>query len=183
MATTAFRRGFKTQSTSLVAEVRAELGARLVDPLDPARVASVYGVPVVTAAQLANGRPLAAPPEFSAMTVFRGSRRIIVLNSDHAVTRQRSSLAHELAHLLLEHEPASHLMNGARMWDPAAEREADWMGAELLVPRQAGLTICRAGEVVEDAATRFGVSAQLLTWRLNASGARTQVQREGGRAW
>lgn len=180
---TPFRRGFKTHSTALVAEVRAEVGARLVDPLDPARVASAYGVPVVTAAQLANGRPLVAPPEFSAMTVFRGSRRIIVLNSDHAPTRQRSSLAHELAHLLLEHEPSRHLMDGARMWDPAAEREADWLGAELLVPRPAGLSICRVGEVVDAAAARFGVSTQLLTWRLNASGARAQAQREGGRSW
>lgn len=178
-----FRRGFKTSSTSLVAEVRAELRLNLLSPLDPLTVAREYGVRVTTPAEL-GWAGLAVPEEFSAMTVFRGSRRLIVMNAYHPVTRQRNSLAHELAHLLLEHEPVRHFENGARMWDPAMEHEADWMGSELLIPRQAALAICRSAEAVEAAAARFGVSVQLMTMRLNASGARKQVEREGGgRLW
>lgn len=177
-----FRRGFKTQSSNLVADVRAEVGLDLVIPLDPYTVASEYGVPIKTTDQLLNGTRQPVPSEFSAMTVFRGSKRIIVVNADHAPTRQRSSLAHELAHLLLEHEPLQHFANGARMWDPAAEREADWTGGELLIPREAALAICRRGEDVEAAAGRYGVSGQLMEWRLNASGARKQAER-GRKRW
>lgn len=178
-----FRRGFKTDSTALVAEVRSEVRVKALLPLDPILVAREYGVPVATPADLGWGR-VALPEEFSAMTVFRGARRIIVMNGKHPLTRQRNSLAHELAHLLLEHQPVRHFENGARMWDPTMEHEADWLGGELLIPRQAALAICRADEHVEDAAARFGVSVALMTMRLNASGARKQVERErGGGRW
>jgi Zn-dependent peptidase ImmA (M78 family) len=43
---------------------------------------------------------------FSAVTVFRGYRRLIVHNENHHPHRQASNLAHELSHTLLEHEPS-----------------------------------------------------------------------------
>src|SRR2546425_294346 len=45
------------------------------------------------------------PRVFSALTVFHGTRRLIVHNDAHSPARQRSDLAHELAHALLIHPP------------------------------------------------------------------------------
>lgn len=172
---TAYRRGFKTESATIVDEVRAEVRVGPIDPLDPLIIADLYGVPVKTVAEL--GSTLRTPADFSAVTVFRQSRRIIVLNDDHAPTRRRNSLAHELAHLLLEHKPIEHFADHEREWDPGIEREADWLGAEMLIPRRACLAILEAGEPPSAAAKRFGVSEQLITMRLNVSGARSQFDR------
>lgn len=43
---------------------------------------------------------------FSAVTVFNGTFRLIVLNDAHAETRTTNSVAHVLAHCVLAHAPA-----------------------------------------------------------------------------
>ena len=45
------------------------------------------------------------PDSWSAVTLVVGTATIVILNSAHPPTRQNSSLAHELAHIILRHSP------------------------------------------------------------------------------
>lgn len=119
---------------------------------------------------------------FSAVTVFAGKKRLIVYNDGHVLGRQHSNLGHELAHALLRHDPAPALDDrGCRYWNAAIEGEADFLGSALFVTVPACLHIVRRGLDLEDAAQHYGVTRKLLTWRINATGARVRVARANAR--
>ncbi|MBI2373860.1 MAG: ImmA/IrrE family metallo-endopeptidase [Deltaproteobacteria bacterium] len=186
-----FRRGFKAECERLALEYRAELKLDVSDRLDPAELAKNLAIPVVSLSELlAHGaRPKSvqhfhgrAREELSAATVFQGTARLIVFNQTHSLGRRSNSTAHELAHGILEHEPSEALApDGHRRWDPLMEREADWLAGALLVPRDTALLVARAALPIEAAAEQFGVSVQLMNWRLNETGARRQAARERAR--
>jgi Zn-dependent peptidase ImmA (M78 family) len=188
--TAAFVRGFKASAERLAAEVRIELDLSATDPLDPQQLADHLGIPVLSLAQLEqSGAARAslqhflgrAASELSALTVCRGSAKLIVVNPRHAATRRSSSLAHELSHVLLEHEPGPVLgFGGCRRWSQQHENEADWLAGVLLVPRAAALEILRSGRSLSDACELMGVSAALMRWRVNSSGAKLQWERTQG---
>lgn len=182
-----FRRGFKKDCEEIVAEVRGEQNLARHDPFNPFAYAATLLIPCEPISCLAeNG----CPPEvldhvsgtgrddFSAITVYRGTRRRIFYNHNNSPGRQRSDVAHELAHVLLEHEPAPIFgSDGTRIWNAEQEREAAWLGGALLVPKDVALLIARRKTSVDAAAEHYGVSAQLMRWRLNVSGALIRVSR------
>ena len=113
MSRVQFRRGFKTQAERLSMELRAELRLGAMERLDPRALAQHLAIPVVDLSDLrASGASAAAVYHFqrvatdvvSAFTVVDGFKRLIVINDAHAPTRQASDLAHELSHVVLEHE-------------------------------------------------------------------------------
>lgn len=183
-----YRRGFKKQAEDLALAIRQEMGLRFDEQLDPRSLAEHVGVPVFDVEDLlAFGMPKksvrhllgAGRKEFSAALFERSGRRLIVANSKHSINRQASNIVHEVAHLRLEHKPPTTLIEaGCRRWNPTMEREADWLAGELLVPRQAALSIARSGGDVESSALRYGVSKAMMTWRLNNSGALKQARHE-----
>jgi len=122
------------------------------------------------------------PTRFSAVTVFMGLFRHIVHNDAHAAGRQASDIAHELAHGLLLHPPAPALdAGGCRNWDAELEEEANWLGGALLVPEEAAVLLARRGIPLDVAAEAYGVSEQMMDWRLNVTGARIRAQRRAAR--
>ena len=179
------RRGFKTEAHAIAREVRAELGLRTDAPLDPRALADLLDVPVAGLSELARTEPASVhqlsslePEAFSAVTVFRGTRRAIWHNDGHAPGRQASNIAHELAHALLLHEPGAGVdADGARDWDPVAEAEAGWLGPALLISDEAAIAIAREGTPHEDAARIYNVSLRLLRFRLGVTGAELRVAR------
>ena len=186
----AYPRGFKADCTRLAADLRTELGLAPLDRLDPRLLAELYGIPVLELSELrAFGASATAVRSlvgsdrgcFSALTVFEGTRRLIVENPAHSIGRRANSVAHELGHLFLEHEPQDHFADGCRKWNAAMERQADWLAGELLVTREAALRIVRDGVDRDAAAAELGVSTQLLTWRINITGTARQVQRARAR--
>ncbi len=179
-----FRRGFKTEANDVARAIRDELGLRSTDPLDPRRLAAHLEIPITPLSQL-KASPAAVhyftrknPREFSAVTVFDGTERLIVFNDSHSLGRQACDLALELGHALLFHEPKPALdSTGCRDWDQTCEREADWLGAALLISEEAALQIAISGMREADAATFYGVSAALVRMRVNVTGAHARVQR------
>jgi Zn-dependent peptidase ImmA (M78 family) len=180
-----FRRGFKTEANEIARETRRELRLRDVDPLDPWKLAAHLEVPVVPLSSLRTDAPRAArlfrivePETFSAVTVFAGTKRMIVYNDSHSRGRQASDIAHELAHALLQH-PAAPVLDdlGCRNWDGSLEDEANWLGAALLISEEAAIAIALNGTLLDVAAARYGVSKHLLRFRLNVTGARVRVRR------
>jgi hypothetical protein len=180
------RRGFKTEAENIAQLVRAELGLGPLDALDCFALAEAWGIPVVSLGGLREDgaderslrRLLSEDAGFSATTVVLGTKRLIVYNPRQPPGRSASSLAHELAHLILEHEAAPAIgIGGCRYWDGVQEAEADWLGATLLVPRESALEWMLQNGDLEDGARNFGVSVELFRWRVNHTGVAREVAR------
>jgi hypothetical protein len=177
------RHGFKAEAERIALELRAELGLGPADRLDPRRLAEHLGIPVVAlrdlsgdgAAEGSLARLLAPEVGFSALTVCAGPRRLIVYNQRHAPGRRAASLAHELAHVILDH-PAGPVLDQARarLWDETLESEADWQAGALLVPREGAVAWLRRERGPAGGERHFGVSRALFLWRLHQSGAARQ---------
>lgn len=181
-----FRRGFKTEANSLAADLRGELRLRPLDALDPFRLAQHLDIPVLPMSTFLAEAPAIVhlrdvePEAFSAGTVFAGTKRAIVYNDSHCLARQNSDVAHECGHALLQHPPRPALDHrGCRDWDQDIEDEAAWLGGVLLVPEDAAIEIARQRQwpTIEAAAIHFGVSVEMINYRVNVTGARTRVDR------
>lgn len=182
-------RGFKAEARRIATSTRGELLVSPFHRLDPHLLASHLGIPVITLSELqatcrdAHHFLSTAPEAFSALTVFKGHRRLLVHNDSHSPYRQNSNLAHELAHSLLQHAPAPALdgTTGCRNWNNIYEREADWLAGELLVTSEMALAVARGRVTMAQAQITLMVSSQMLNWRLNVTGARKRVARERAR--
>lgn len=107
----------------------------------------------------------------------------IAINADHGAVRQRFTLAHELGHIHMRHQPrverSEDLFGPKRSHNPQ-EVEANYFAAELLAPRAAITSwledrdlLQRADEpeTVVQLALEFGVSFPTAAYRLTRSGA------------
>lgn len=187
----ALRRGFKKEAKELALEVREELGTDVFAPLDPYALAELYGVEVFDLTHPA------LPPEsvrhltqvrphvFSAALVpLDPSGAIIIENQVHHPKRRRSTLAHEMAHVLLEHPFGPMLTdeNGCRSAVREIEEEAAELSGELLIPADAARVAAFKGWSDHSVANHFRVSLPMAQWRMNVTGARRIACRWRARA-
>jgi len=124
--------------------------------------------------------------ELSGIAHIREGIPIIGINSLHAPSRQRFTLAHELAHVMLhkrELEHAVHVDKGSLRRDALAaagvdplEIQANAFAAELLMPKALlskildGRTVdLEDDEMIASLAKRFRVSAAALRFRLEST--------------
>jgi Zn-dependent peptidase ImmA (M78 family) len=77
-------------------------------------------------------------------------------------------MAHELAHALLQH-PANDAAAGAA--GQMNEAEAHWTGGVLMLTAQQARHIVASGMSSRAAEVRFGLSPEMLRFRLNVTGA------------
>ncbi len=94
---------------------------------------------------------------------------VIKLNAQSSFVRQRFTLAHEVAHLLLRTEPA---FRGNRKSDVYLERACDVIAAELLMPSAEGANFVRdlgepSPEKLSTIASRYSVSMQTAAIRVH----------------
>ena len=183
------RRGFKSWCENTAAEYRSHLGLNRDAPLDPRDLADYLAVRVWTPHDVPGLSDDAIDQltkvdvsSWSAATIAEDGKHLVILNSAHADTRQRSSLAHELAHLILNHRPAHTAVSDegylfSDRYDAEQEEEADWLGGTLLLPREALLNKYRRARSSEVIAGEFGVSTKLVDWRLRMTGILMQVRR------
>lgn len=180
------KRGFKSECESIATAVRAEMGVTAHAPLDARDLADHLEIPVHPLSSL-NGTGVGAAIRhvhrnvavLSAMTIFPDwprRRRVIIFNDANSDARQNSDVAHELAHGLLLHEPRHAIVNGCRDYSKADEDEAAWLSGCLLVPREAALRVALAELHMGPAAAEYGVSTQMMTFRVNSTGARRQAE-------
>ena len=159
-----FRRGFKSWCETTSVQFRTALGIASSDALAAARLAAhigvrILGVTEISGLSAASLRQLTEtdPGSWSAMLVRFGDEHVVVMNTAHSGARQSSSLMHECAHVILNHEPeeAGHAAGGLLMvsgYRPQQEAEADWLAGTLLLPRVALLAIVRCATPHVDAA-------------------------------
>jgi Zn-dependent peptidase ImmA (M78 family) len=181
-------RGFKTRSENAALEARRAIGVSPLAALDPWTYAKHLNVLVVDFGSLnltaAAVRQLTVADDesWSAMTLKEGDTLAIVLNPAHALTRRRSDLMHELAHVELRHTPARVEVSKTGMmllsdYSEDQEQEADWHGAALLVPRAALMHFRAMHQTIADIAKHYGVSESLCEWRLRMTGVDIQIRR------
>ena len=185
------RRGFKAACERIAADQRQAIGLRPEDPLDPECLAQHLGATVCLPEDVPD-----LPPEslnqlvkedaesWSAVTLQVGSTKLTIVNSAHAPTRQRSDLAHELAHIILGHRPSRIDVSDEGLlvlstFEGEEEEEANWLSGALLVPRDGLMRVYRRQRDEKCLAGHFGVSLALLKWRLNATGVAVQARRAG----
>ena len=156
------------------------------------KVLSKFGVtslpvPVERIAKALSVRVEYAPldDELSGLAHIRNSLPIVGINTLHAPNRQRFTLAHELAHILLhreELEAAVHVDRGSLRRDAVsaagvdpAEIEANAFASELLMPTSfiesllGGRSIdLEHDEAVSAIAKRFKVSEAAMRFRLGS---------------
>lgn len=185
-ATRKFARGFKTEANRLATEVREELGLGHMDRLEPVALAHHVAIPLIALTHYVGACPSAVehftsvePSAFSAVTVFDGPARLVIFNDSHRDGRQSNSIVHELSHGLLGHTPhvAVDTATGCRVWHAAMEDEADFLAGALLVPEWAAVQIVGRRISRDRAAEVFGVSAPLIDYRINVTGARRRASR------
>lgn len=167
-------------------EVRRDFGVRPLDALDPAALAAhlripVFGISGCEASLVTRFLGSSLRERFHAATVPVDNGVAIIHNDRAPVTRQRSNLAHELGHVLLEHDFFPINTEDGFERDSAVEREADWFGFALLITTEAALAIARIGIDVQDAADMLGISVQAMRYRLDVSGASIRARRERSR--
>ena len=188
------RRGFKSWCERAAAEYREGLGVPMAAALDPralaehlnVRVVLPEDVPGVAPANLMRLRGTAGRASWSAVTISQDGVRLVILNSGHPGTRQANSLAHELAHIILNHTSDDVQVSQEGFlfrsrFDKEQEDEADWLAGCLLVPREGLLRAYWRKRGSEAQARHFGVSQQLVDWRLRMTGVTRLTRRAAGR--
>jgi Zn-dependent peptidase ImmA (M78 family) len=180
------RRGFKSQCERRAVELRRQLCLADFAPLPAPAVAKVYGIDVwplervvrATQAGAVDLRELGGD-DWLVFTLRLGNRDLVVINTTQSPPQQNSIITHEIAHIILGHELASSVGTAADplsvgSYDQDQEDEAAWFGSTLLLPRPA-LTWMRRHRLSAAAASAyFGITPELLHWRLQAAGAETK---------
>jgi transcriptional regulator with XRE-family HTH domain len=99
---------------------------------------------------------------------------LILLNSTHTRERQRATLMEEICHVLLGHHltTISHVEGQTfRDYNREQEQDAYGLGAAILIPKAALIKRIESGESAATIATHFGVSHELVEYRIKITGA------------
>ena len=181
----ALRRGFKSEAERMAGHVRAQLGHGAARSVTPEALAALLGVEVRAGDDLIPERKFKEleqlqPDAFSACTLRPSADRVVVVyNPLSHPSRRRSDLAHELAHVLLNHELSRIERLGDVTFfscDPVQEEEAGWLSGCLLLPRALLLAEVSKGAGAAEIAKKYGVSEKMAQYRLNVTGVIRQKQ-------
>ena len=181
----ALRRGFKSEAERIAKRVQTELGLGAAEPIAPELVAELLGIEIKAGDELLPRERFQELENiqvnaFSACTLRPSpDRTVIVHNPLSPPTRQRSDVAHELAHTLLDHELSRVQRLGEVTFlscDPVQEEEAAWLSGCLLLPRALLLTEVRRGIGAREIARKHGVSERMAQYRLDVTGVMRQNQ-------
>lgn len=116
------------------------------------------------------------------LTLTVGEISVVITNTSHPETRQNNTLAHELSHLILKHQPAQAFVTPDGMmvmneYNRVHEEEANCLSATLLVPREGLLHLLSLRWSDDQIAAHFGISMDLLRMRKNLTGVERQLGR------
>lgn len=181
-------RGFKSWAERTSLAFRRELGLAPEDPLPPARLAAHLGIALWTPRDVPRITPEITdqllrtdPWGWSAISFTVDGRSTVIYNPRKSAARRASDIAHELAHFILDHQPATIIMSpdleiAMRSFDAKQEDEANWLAWCLLLPREALVWASLRRLSVAEIAEHFAVSETLVGMRINRTGVRAQFR-------
>ncbi len=180
--------GFKRWCEKAATAFRSEFGLLATAALPSEKMAEYLNVQVVEFSELripAESKTYLltqGSKEWSAATVSSSKKTVILINESHTEERKNNSLMHELSHIILKHEPSkfTNLLEAGisfRTYDEKLEKEADWLAATLLLPKDVLETI---GAIVSkaDIERKHTVSPELLRFRLNLTGIGKKIKNQ-----
>src|ERR1051325_6940149 len=182
-------RGFKAWAERMAASIRSELDLVPTAALDPEGLAKHLGVALISPDRIVG---LAAdvcvqlletdPWGWSAATLELGGKVTVIFNPRKSAGRRASDIVHELAHLILGHEPAKVVFSEdgqltTRTFDQKQEDEANWLAWALLLPREALFAATRSRMPTDQIAKAYGVTETLVDFRLKMTGVKAQLRR------
>lgn len=96
-------------------------------------------------------------------------RMVIEVEESKSRTRQRFTIAHEMGHFVLNHNPGLCSVNDRSIADPTRtnERQANVFGSELLMPEPWVRERWRQLRRIPEMAAAFAVSEEAMTYRLD----------------
>ncbi|GCE49825.1 uncharacterized protein DUF955 [Thermosporothrix hazakensis] len=161
--------------------LRKALQIHAYDPLPARRLAQYLKVPVISPLEIPGIDEqliqilLADNAGWSALTLPLGKEKhLIIYNPNHASTRYESNIMHELAHLLLGHQPICfHQLSGgllSREFRIADEQAAEYLGGCLQIPARGLDWAFQRGMTLQEIANHFGASLQMVRYRCNMTG-------------
>jgi Zn-dependent peptidase ImmA (M78 family) len=184
-----FRRGFKSQCERNAVEVRRSFSLLPDAPLSAKDYASKSGIRVWSDRDIDELPDLDRlqltvndPDSWSAFVIRIDQKHLILYNSAQSEPRVNSVVMHELSHILLGHELSSaglsedgHLL--PTIYNQDQEDEANWLAGTLLLPRPALVKMRLRGVSEPQAMQMYGVSEQMLKWRIRMTGVDYQLAR------
>lgn len=175
-------RGFKAWAERASLSIRQELGISVEQPLSPAALADylevelwtprdVPGITKDVLDELLKHDPFG----WHALGLQVNGKSIVIYNPRKSAGRQVSDITHELAHIILDHQPATIIYSaeldlGMRSFDQKQEDEANCLAWCLLLPRESLAHAKRRRMSTSETAEHFRVSESLVTYRTNISG-------------
>jgi Zn-dependent peptidase ImmA (M78 family) len=79
---------------------------------------------------------------FSGMAIKTAKHKFMIVNSNHRVSKQHFTIAHELYHLFIQKDFTSEFSNAGKFnKKDKVEYEADWFAAYLLMPEEGLLSL------------------------------------------
>jgi Zn-dependent peptidase ImmA (M78 family) len=181
-------RGFKARAERTSLGLRGELGLSAFERLDFHRLAAFLQVQLIGPAEVPgiNTEMLdqllkVDPWGWSALTIVQGEAAIVIYNPAHSSGRQASDITHELAHIILGHQPATMIMSHdgkivMRTYNQKQEDEANWLAWAILLPRDALFAQKKRDSSMQEIATLFGVTEILVQYRLRITGIESQLR-------
>jgi hypothetical protein len=178
-------RGFKANAERTAVEFRKAMGLTASGPLCAFDLAKHLDIPTFSPSEFLSEsdaqRLMGRESGWSGLTMknFEGDY-LIIYNSNHSSTRQQSTIMHELAHIICKHIlPEPTIVAGLplpfRVYEPQVEAEAEWLGATLQITREGLIASLRRGLTVEEMSALFNASTQMVTYRINVTGAKSQI--------
>lgn len=181
-----FRRGFKKEAEENAEKFRVALNRKPYEPLPAAFLAEHLKLEIKTPKEIFGGsgealHTLVNTDEWSALTLpCKSGRSIIIHNDSHSLYRQESNLMHELAHNICGHETSkSQQINGLglllREYNEEQEKEAEWLGSCLQLPRKALVWALNKKMSYEEISEYFQASEDMVRFRINTTGVKKQI--------
>ena len=181
-------RGFKARAERTSMGLRGELGLSAFARLDPRQLAAYLQVQLIGPAEVLGMNPAMLdqlltvdPWGWSALTIVQGESALVIYNPSHSLGRQASDITHELAHIVLGHQPATMIMSHdgkivMRTYNQKQEDEANWLAWAILLPRDALFAQKKRESSAQEIAALFGVTETLVQYRLRITGIESQLR-------
>jgi hypothetical protein len=164
-------------------KLRARFGKSLHVPLEPFEIAHQFdgvelleraGVESIVGSECADRIYGRHRNVWSGFAIPVAGKHLVVVNSTHSRTRQQATLMEELFHITLGHVPMRIMpcpVTGIlkREFSPEIEEDARFSAAAALVPYGPLKGMFTSGGTAESIAEWFGVSVQLVQFRLQVT--------------
>lgn len=174
-----FKRGFKSDSEKKALLYRDQLNIKSTDPLPAMLLADFLNIRVAIPAEVPGLNQqmvstLNKCNKWSALTMdCLSGIRLIIHNPSHSRARQESNIMHEIAHILCNHSTPDDHFNveiPLRSYNSQQEKEAEWLGGCLQLPREALLWALKNNMKESEISDYYNASQVMVKFRINKTG-------------